>query len=197
MKRTVLDRYERVRDGGVVIDVAATRIEVLYNDFDKHAPFIRRDLDQDLVEYLIACARELRRESFVLRFTLDQSPDDDKQSRIRQSVNAYFLYLAACERQRILQMFRRSGILFCIGLAILFLSVSVNRALGAERSVVANVFAEGLTVAAWVSLWESLAVFMVEWFPLRKNAVLYRLLADAELTFRAKADTPLTTRKSP
>lgn len=196
MKRTLLNRYERASDGRIVIDVAATRAEVLYNDFDKNAPFIRRDLDQDLVEYLIACARELKRESFILRFTLDQSPDDDKQSRIRKSVNAYFLYLADCEHQRVLQMFRRSGMLFCIGLAILFLSVSVNQSLGAERSVVANVFAEGLTIAAWVSLWESLAVFLVEWFPLRKNTVLYRLLADVELIFMTKTDTPMKTGKS-
>lgn len=194
MKRTAQNRYEKASDGRIVIDVAATRVEVLYNDFDKNAPFIRRDLDQDLVNYLIAGARELKRESFILRFTLDQTPDDEKQLRIRQSVNAYFLYLVECEQQRVLQMFRRSGILFCIGLALLSLSVSVNRALGPERSVVANVFAEGLTVAAWVSLWESLAVFLIEWFPLRKNTVLYRLLADAELTFVEKADTGLQGR---
>ena len=193
----MLNRYERASDGRIVIDVAATRIEVLYNDFDKNAPFIRRDLDQDLVDYLIACARELKRESFIVRFMLDQAPDDEKQSRIRRSVHAYFLYLAECEQQLVLQMFRRSGVLFCIGLAVLFLSVSVNQALGYERSVVANVFAEGLTVAAWVSLWESLAVFMIEWFPLRKNTALYRLLADAELTFVTKADTASKTRNSP
>ena len=144
MKRTGVNRYEKASDGRIVIDVSATRIEDLYNDFDKNAPFIRRDLDQDLVDYLIACARELKRESFILRFRLDQAPDDEKQSRIQQSVKAYFRYLAECEQQRVLQMFRRSGILFCIGLAILFLSVSVNRTLGPERSVVANVFAEGL-----------------------------------------------------
>lgn len=57
----------------------------------------------------------------------------------------------------------------------------------------AYVFAEGLIVAAWVSLWESLAIFMVEWFPLRKNTKLYRLLAEAELIFVAKQDATLNT----
>jgi hypothetical protein len=54
--------------------------------------------------------------------------------------------------------------------------------------VTANVFAEGLTVAAWVSLWEALAVLLIEWFPHRKNIVLYRRLANAELVFRSTAD---------
>lgn len=193
----MLDRYAKTSDGRIVIDIAATRIELLYNDFDKNAPFIRRDLNQDLVDYLVSGARELKREPFILQFTLDEAPDDEKQSRIKRSIQEYFLYLAECEQQLVLQMFRRAGVLFCIGLALLFLSVSVNRALGPERSVVANVFAEGLIVASWVSLWESLAVFMIEWFPLRKNRVLYRLLAEAELTFAAKEDTALKAGESP
>ncbi|OVE78285.1 hypothetical protein BVX99_00330 [bacterium F16] len=197
MNRRMLDRYERASDGRIIVDIAASRIEFLYNDFDKNAPFIRRDLNQDLVDYLVAGARELKREPFILQFTLDEAPDDDKQSRIRKSIHAYFLYLAECEQQRVLQMFRRAGVLFCIGLAVLFLSVTVNQALGPERSVVANVFAEGLTVAAWVSLWESLAVFMIEWFPLRRNTALYRLLAEAELTFAATEDTALKTGAEP
>ena len=197
MKRTVLNRYERASDGCIIIDVAATRLEDLYNDFDKNAPFIRRDLSHDLADYLITGARELKGEPFILRFTLDQVPDDENQLRIRQSINAYFLYLAECEQQQVSQMFRRSGILLSIGLALLFLSVSVNRSLGVERSVVANVFAEGLTVAAWVSLWESLAVFLIKWFPLRKNTLLYRLLANVKLVFMAKADMLSKTRISP
>ena len=184
MKGATFDRYERTGDGFIAIDVAAERVEHLYNDFDKSAPYIRRDLDHDLVDYLIECASELKGKDFVLRFTLEKSPDEENLVRIRRSVNAYFLYLERGEQRRVLQMFRRAAILFCIGLGIFFLAVSVNRALGADRSVVANVFAEGLTVAAWVSLWESLAVFLVEWFPLRANLAMYRRLGEAEVRFQ-------------
>ncbi len=90
-------------------------------------------------------------------------------------------------------MFRRSAILFTIGLGILFVSVWVNRLLGVERSVTANVFAEGLTVAAWVSLWEAPAVFLIEWFPHRRNVLLYRRLAHAKLVFRSAAEAELNS----
>ena len=189
MKRTVLNRYARAVDGRIVIDVAARRVEDLYNDFDKSAPYIRRDLDQDLCEYLVNCAMELKRNPFVVRFTLENPPDDSRQSRICRSINAYFLYLAEAERQKVTQMFRKAAILFCVGLAILFVSVWVNQALGAERSVVGNVFAQGLTVAAWVSLWESLAIVLIEWFPHRRSILLYRRLADAGLIFGPDADS--------
>jgi hypothetical protein len=54
----------------------ARRVEDLYNDFDKSAPYIRRDLDQDLADYLIGCARELGRVTFKILFTLSlQKPE--------------------------------------------------------------------------------------------------------------------------
>jgi hypothetical protein len=188
LKQDVLSRYEQDGEGNIIIDVTAIRVEDLYNDFDKSAPYIRRDLDQDLADYLIGCARELARAPFMVRFTLVNPPDEPRLSRIQRSLNTYFLYLAEIEMQKILQMFRRSAILFIVGLGILFTSVSLNRLLGPERSVTANVFAEGLTVAAWVSLWEALAIFLIEWFPHRKNVLLYRRLAQARLAFRSTAE---------
>jgi hypothetical protein len=192
MKRDVLGRYERDPKGVILIDVAADKVEDLYSDFDRNAPYIRRDLDQDLVDYLIDCARELGREPFTISFTLAHPSDDFKLSRIRGSVHNFFLYLVEVERQKIRQMVGRSFVLFCIGVAILFIAVWVNRWLGAERTVVANVFAEGLTVAAWVSLWEALAIFLIEWFPRLRNIKLYRRLAAVQPLFRAGAEVVLS-----
>jgi hypothetical protein len=188
LKRDVLSRYEKDGQGNVILDVTARRVQDLYNDFDKSAPYIRRDLDQDLAEYLIECARELSSVPFKIRFTLENSPDEPRSSRVRRSLNTYFLYLAETEVQEILQMFRRSVILFAIGLGILFAALSLNRLLGPERSVTANVFAEGLTIAAWVSLWEALAIFLIGWFPHRKNVVLFRRMAHAQVVFRSKTE---------
>lgn len=191
MKRDVLSRYEQAPEGTILIDVAATRVEDLYNNFDRNAPYIRRDLDQDLVDYLIDCARELGKAPFAIRFTLAHVLDDDRIARIQRSVQGFFLYLVELERQEVSEMIRRSLILFSIGVAIMFISVWVNH-LVSEHSVVGNVFAEGLTVAAWVSLWEALATFLIEWFPKRKNILLYHRLADAQLVFRSQSATMRT-----
>lgn len=197
MKKDVLSRYERTPDGSILIDVAAEKTEDLYSDFDRNAPYNRRDLDQNLVDYLIDCARELGREPFTISFALSNPPDEARISRIRRSVNNFFIYLAEVERQKISQMVRRSLVLFCIGVSILFLAVWVNQLLGEERTVVANVFAEGLTVAAWVSLWESLAIFLIEWFPRLRNINLYRRLASAESIFLARSETRPYEKSTP
>jgi hypothetical protein len=178
-KRKALDRYERKADGMFVIDVAAPKVEDLYEFYDRTAPYIKRDLDPDLVDYLIACARELHSEDFVIRLTLESSPGDDQLARVKHSVTNFFSYLTEMERHKTRSLVRRSMVLLGIGLGILSISVWVNKILGAERGVVANVFAEGLTVAAWVSLWESLATFIIDWGPQRRNIKLYDTLANA------------------
>ena len=185
VKQSVLNRYERDASGNVIIDVTANRIEELYNNFDKNSPYIRRELDQDFADYLISCARELGSTPFIIKLTLGHLPDEPGASRIQASLKNYYSYLAKTAQEKIYTMFRRAMIFLFIGLTILFASVWLNESLGVERSVTANVFAEGLTIAAWVSLWEAMAVILIEWFPHRKNALMYRRLAEAELVLQA------------
>ncbi|MEW8014510.1 MAG: hypothetical protein AB2807_06935 [Candidatus Sedimenticola endophacoides] len=187
MRQNLLNRDERSEDGRVIVDVTTTQIEDLYNDFDKNTPFARRDLDPELGEYLIDCVRELRRAPFLIRFSLARPPDAQGWSRVCKSVAGYFLYLVEKEREKVLHLFRRSAILSGIGISILFLSVTVNQGLDSDSPVVVKVIAEGLTVAAWVSLWEAFAVFLVEWPPHRKHIRLLERIATAELRLRAQA----------
>lgn len=184
MKQAALHRYEKNEEGYFVVDVAASRVEDLYNNFDKSSPFIRRDLDTELGQYLFDSVKELRNEPFVIRFTLAETPDTDKESRVRTSINAYFQYLCSLEKQKLMQMFRKAAILFFVGLAILFLSVTVYQGLDDDYALSTEVFAHGLTVAAWVSLWNSFAVVLIEWFPRRRNIRFYERLASAIISFR-------------
>lgn len=183
-KQSVHSRYERDIHGTLCLDVAADKAEDLYNNFDRNAPYIRRDLNQDLADYLIDCAEELLPQTFAIRFTFNQHHDEDTLARIQRSVATYFQYLAGQEREQMRKMFTRSGIFLLVGVAILAGSVLLARWLGVERGVVANMFAEGVNIAAWVALWEALAVFLVDWYPHRKQIRIYTRLAQAPLLFR-------------
>ncbi len=185
MRRNVLNRYEREDDGTILIDVSATRVEDLYNNFDRNTPYVRRDLDPDLAEYLEDCARELGRARFVIRMTLVALPEAAQWSRVRNSVKSYFLYRVDAERRRIGQAIRRALLLFAIGFGLLFAILWSNRWLDDERTLFGPVFTEGLTVAAWVSLWEALVIFPLGWLPYHRNIHLYRRLAAAPMLFRS------------
>ena len=187
MNQDVLSRYERDAQNRFIIDIAAERPEALYNFFDKHADYLRRDLDAELTDYLTACTRELPGEvPLVIRFTFPAAQEEEKYARIRRSINSFFLYMAELEREAIAQMMRKSGVLFFVGAAIMFLAVWVRQGFGEGASVVGDVFAEGLTVAAWVSLWEALALVLLEWLPRRRNVRRFERLAAAEVQFRQR-----------
>ena len=185
MKKDLLSRYERSPEGEILVDVSATKAEDLFSTFDRSAPYVRRDLEQDLVEHLIGCAREVGAEPFRIRFTFVTPCGEEVQSRIKRSVNNFFLYLAEVERQKIIRMFRRSSMFFFLGITILFISVWLEQHMGAIRSVLGNVLSQGISVAAWVSLWEALATFLIEWLPCRRDIKIYLRLAAAETIFRS------------
>jgi len=187
-RRNYLGRYERDGQNRYIIDIAAQRPEALYNFFDRHADYLRRDLDPELTDYLTACVRELPHQTpLVIRFTFPEAQEEEKYARIRRSINSFFLYMADLEREAITQMLSRSGVLFVVGAAIMFLAVWVRQHFGENGSVFGDVFAEGLTVAAWVSLWEALALVLLEWLPRRRNTRRFERLAAAEVQFREQA----------
>lgn len=55
--KNIIQRYQQLPDGHYAIDITAVKVSDLYNDFDKHAPYARKELDQDLVEYISEYAR--------------------------------------------------------------------------------------------------------------------------------------------
>jgi hypothetical protein len=183
MDRQILDRYSRTDQGLVTIDIAANRVEELYSDYDNSAHFLKKDLEQDLVDYLVESARELGREPFAIRFSFSTPVNEEAMSRIRLSLGTYFTYLRHLEMRELRHMFRTSFILLMVGIAILYLAVRLNLYLEHGESVISRVFAEGLTVAAWVSLWESLATFLINWAPHRRQIRLCERIAAAPVLF--------------
>lgn len=184
MKKEILDRYTTTEDGKIIIDITSDKIEYLYNDFDKHSPFIKKELDQDLVDYLIECMRDVGEDRFLIQFRIAENVDTDLKSRVRTSIQSYFTYLKELEIRDLKQMLRTSSILFLIGIIILTVSVWFNDYVEFHKSVINKVFSEGLTVAAWISLWESLANFLINWAPHRLQIRLCERLAGASIDFQ-------------
>ncbi|KPK45315.1 MAG: hypothetical protein AMJ65_00230 [Phycisphaerae bacterium SG8_4] len=184
MKRTIEDRYERTEDGQIVLDVSVQSVEHLYNDFDRTAPYLKKDLDQAFVDHLTDSVREIRDRDFVIRISLSQMPDEIVMERVRKSIRTFHTYLRDLELRAVAALLRRSSVLFVIGLVLLALAIEVTRRVSSDEGVLAGVFAQGLTIAAWVSLWEALANLFLEWHPHRQNIRLYGRIMNAPVVFR-------------
>ncbi len=109
--------------------------------------------------------------------------DGEALGRVTRSINVHFQYRAEKEGQQINKMLRKSLILLLIGLLIMATAVWVGGRIGREPSVLANVLEQGLIVAAWVSMWETVATYLIEWLPQRKQRRLFRQLSEAPLSF--------------
>ncbi|MHC4430386.1 MAG: hypothetical protein ACYTBS_00970 [Planctomycetota bacterium] len=184
MKQTIVDRYERTQDGQIVLDVSVQSVEHLYNNFDRTAPYVKKDLDQSFVDHLTDSVREIRDDDFVVRISLSQMPDEMVMERVRKSIRTFHAYLQDLELRAVAALLRRSSVLFVIGLVLLALAIEVTRIVSSNEGVLAEVFAQGLTIAAWVSLWEAIANLLLEWHPHRQSIRLYGRIANAPVLFR-------------
>ncbi len=184
MKKHIISRYELTEKNEVIIDASVRSVEDLYNNFDRTADYLKKDLDQEFVDYVTDCVREIGKRAFVIRISLSTTPDNTVMDRVRRSVRTFFLYLQEAERRQLRAMLRRSLVLFLIGLALLALAIAATRRFSSSEGVLAEVFAQGLTVAAWVSLWEAIANLFIEWYPHRQDIKRYDRVTNAPVMFR-------------
>lgn len=184
MKKQIISRYETTKNNEVIIDASVRSVEDLYNNFDRTAHYSKKDLDQEFVDYVTDCVREIGKRDFVIRISLSTMPDKTVMDRVRRSVRTYFLYIQETERRQLRAMLRRSLVLFVIGLALLVPAIVATRRFSSSEGVLAEVFAQGLTVAAWVSLWEAIANLFIEWFPHRQDIKQYGRVTNAPVMFR-------------
>lgn len=169
-----------------MVEIDAGSIKDLYNDFDRHAPYIRKELDAGLVDYLIESVTEIGKEDFIIQFRLTQLEDDNLMERVKISIHNYFLYLVEREHREVSRMLRTSLIYFIIGIVILFLSFWINHQITDHDTFIAHVLTEGLNVAAWVSLWTAIATFLINWVPQRNIIKVYKRISHAPIFFSAE-----------
>lgn len=184
MKKTILERYAVTDDGKIVIDVSIRSVAELYHDFDRTSPYHKKELDQEFADYLTDCVREIRKAPFVIRISLENDPGEQLKQRINKSIDNYYLYLKELEKRALKVMFNRFLILFGVGIGFLVLAILMTRRLTVNQGVISEVFASGLTIAAWVSMWEAIALLFLEWQPHRQNIRLYNRIRNAPIRFQ-------------
>ncbi|MBF0248450.1 MAG: hypothetical protein HQL36_10335 [Alphaproteobacteria bacterium] len=183
MPRNILERYAVDDRGRVLLDVAAPRVSELYQHFDKTAPFRKKDLDDELADYLIIGAEEIGDAPFVIRFILDEAPEAELRQRVTDSVKSFFAYLEERELSEMRRMARMSLLLFGAGIVFLALAALLSDWLSHTGPLLSSVFPEGVSVAGWVAMWHATATYLIEWMPRRRAMRVHQRLQSAPVTF--------------
>ncbi len=183
MKKDFLSRYERAETGEIIIDVSVGSIEDLYSYFDKAATYHKKDLDQDFVDYLIDCVKEIKKHEFLIRINLHKHESNDRMERVRRSITNYFTYLMEVERQKLTKLINKSTMYFFLGIALITLSFAFKGSPEEDAGVALDILKEGITIAAWVSMWQAFANIIFEWNPHSQNMKIYRRIISATVLF--------------
>ncbi len=174
-------RY-RIENGVPVVDLKLPGIENIFDNRDP-APFRERDLDPDLVEYLVAAAEDLVSEDFRVVFWLDK-PCQPRE--IEPAFAAHFEY--ELERiDRIRKRNRRTGQVALIFAVVLITALMAGAQLLGKlvQNTIGAGLKEGLMISCWVLMWRPVEVLVYDWIPWRRERRVFHKLLRVSIDVRA------------
>ena len=184
MRQSITDRYEQDRDGRLILDVTTPRIADLYDRFDSTASYNKKDIEKKFAEYLIDCVNEIKQHPFLIRINLEHQETLENMERVRGSLRHYFEYQQERQRREIKKHLSRSCYFFGLGVILVFFSLSLANRYDAVDNIFKDLGIEGLTIVAWVSMWEAAANLIFEWVPHFQRYRQYGRIATCEVRFR-------------
>jgi hypothetical protein len=179
-----------------VIVVRVQEFTQLFNSLDP-SPFLERDLDDDLVDYITSWAREIPPDRPLrLQVQLRQQPQhkDDAQL-LRTAIHNQFANSAQLKRNEFRQLMRRGRLSLAIGLGVLGTAAIASELVElAGDEPLLQFLRDGLIIGGWVAMWRPLEILLYDWWPVRAEQKLHERLRDAELDIRVvpagPADVP-------
>lgn len=179
MKKNILDRYDRTSNNELIINVSTDKFENLYDTFDMNSSFLKKDLSQQLVDYIIESVSEISNENFIIKFFLKEKVEQKDILQIKKSFNIYFNYLEELEKKKMKEQIKNSSIFILIGIFFIGLSILTEE----NQELTYRIISEGLMVAGWVSMWEAMAILLIKWLPLTKKLKLFKKISLAKIEF--------------
>lgn len=160
------------------IEVRLRELPLLFNSLDP-SPLIDRDLDAAVESFIVGWARELPHHGgFELLVHVATPPSERTLAGLEHAVQHYFANRADLKQSELRLLLRRGranlviGLLFlgfCFGLGVLV------------RDAVPDSWGEfvelGLHIVGWVAMWRPVEIYLYDWWPVRADLKLLRLLA--------------------
>lgn len=156
-------RYDK-KASSIIVDVQLEDYRDAYSEWD-FSPFVNRDLDDDLTEYLLECSYEVPlKQPITINFhILKQEKNELREERSIAGMYNYFSYEIRKAKNYRFRVVKDTVTFFLIGTLLLVASAFVEGWL--EESMLRRLLTEGFSIGGWVMMWE---MFSAWFFDLKK-----------------------------
>lgn len=181
-EKKILERYEK-ENNQYAIQISTNAFRELFDKYDRTSSFIKRDLDNDLAEYLFDSASDLERREFYVCLNLyAEQQSDALEEKVNKGIDSYFEYEAHKIEKKRRKVVRKIILHITLAVICFFLSYTLNKALTTD-SFLYVLFVESIAIAVWVLLWPVFSDFIYELLEIKQTLRTYRKLINAKLKF--------------
>ncbi len=175
---------ERDNHYHVVIDLDSYRD--VYSEWD-YSPFANRDIDDDLLEYMMECSNEigLKRNMAIDFYIPKDILNPDKERKSIQGFRHYFFYRIRKIKAERLRKIKKLGVLLLIGIAFMSMANLLSFVISDQFSI--NILSEGLFIGAWVAVWEIFNTLFFSISELYRKIKHYERLRSIPINYKLKA----------
>ena len=173
------------REGGwSLIELKLSHPAQLFNSLDP-SPFRERDLDVEAADYIVDAVRELHGHNRLkLVFYFPGAVDDRTRATLADALANYFLYREQAARLSVRNILRLGRTSLLVGLLFLAACVGLAQLVFTGEDVTSKLLHEGFVIVGWVAMWRPLEILLYDWWPVLRDARLYRRIAAMPIELR-------------
>lgn len=178
-------RYRKL-EGKHLIEIKVRSPQQLFDARDP-SPFRERDLDDDLVEYVVASAREIPSDDAIRIVIYVSEPEGKELNKIaiRDAIHEFLTYKIEIQHSELRAFLRRAQKFMVLGMVTLIMCLSFAQSMTVPTPPGwIGILREGLVIFGWVSVWKPIELFMFDWYPLYEMRRLFIRLQSAEIDLR-------------
>jgi hypothetical protein len=180
-----LQSYYREEEGTYLIEIKLNQLQQVFNSLDP-SPFLDRDLDDNAENYIINSVDDFPLNTpLKLVFYLPSNEQNTARHLLPSALHNYFDYRQQGEQRKLRTIWRQGRISLIIGLAFLFVCLSLSELIsrfGTDTFI--HFLEEGLLISGWVALWRPLEIFLYEWWPVSHQQKIFAKLAYIPIEIR-------------
>lgn len=167
------------------IDIELDTYRDVYSEWD-YSPLVNRDLDEDLLEYLMSCSYEIpKKREFVIDFFLPiHIYNVEREERSIQGIFNYFSYKIRQSQSERYRLIRSTFWFLLVGTVLLILAIFSHSVI--KSSVLEQVISEGLFIGAWVALWEIFSIWFFQVNEITHKIKHYQRLQKTKIIYHYK-----------